>query len=936
MKLKEKEKQMQEIVNVTLYEIDSFIFERIADLKNLADEFILKNQQDYKSIINVLENARNNFKSYLTISYYNADKIRIADANKIGIGQKNTNFQEWDKILAGEISTGKSVYYSNEFRQNIIEIGVPVKDTKNKIIGAIIGKIPLEKIHNIIKKNLEAYSDVCDAFLLTDDNIILYDSHNNENILKSIKAPSNINAHIEHHEKMFNTNPAFLSTIDYCLFKNRKELVVFKTSSGYLDFSGNNWKFFLELDFDYITAPIIKLQEKLIFIVLLIFIFMIIIGYLFSRAIAKPLEKLVKATEQIKQGNYDFNIPVLSKDETGELTMRFNEMAGVLKSTTVSKKYNDSIINNMADMLIVINENFRINTVNYAFIELLGYSEEELIGAEFSKIYSVNNAENLYDVITKKIIPKNKIVDYIAQYRAKNNEDIPVSISAAVIKDNTDKLTAIVFIARDIRRQLKAEAELKSANQQLLASEQQLKAINQQLLASENNLKKQNIELINKNQELLIKNYALENSLSGIAISNMDGKIFYVNNAFTKLFGFKDKNEALNKTPLDLHPENEHSKIIESLENIKTKGTGRIELTAKKTNGELFSVQISTSLVKDDSGTPICMMAAFEDITQIKQYQQHLKAVNQQLLASEQQLKALNQQLLANEQQLKNALLHVEANEKKYRELIENMREGLIVINSNGIITFVNPAMAEMLGYEPDELINKPVLDFMDSELHEKAKNLIKHEKATKSGLQFEFTFKHKDNTDVDVLMKTLPFIENDKYMGSMATVINISEQKQLQKQLIHSEKLAAVGQLAAGIAHEFNNVLTIIYSNAQLLHYKEYKEKFDEFLNTVEGAVKRGAAIVADIMAFAKPAAPKKELTRIEDIIEEILALQKQQLILENIEIDRHYKHTEKVEIDKGQFQQVFLNLIINARHAILPKSRGKISIYTRVIHHN
>ncbi|MBP7651886.1 response regulator [Candidatus Dependentiae bacterium] len=167
---------------------------------------------------------------------------------------------------------------------------------------------------------------------------------------------------------------------------------------------------------------------------------------------------------------------------------------------------------------------------------------------------------------------------------------------------------------------------------------------------------------------------------------------------------------------------------------------------------------------------------------------------------------------------------------------------------------------------------------------------------------------------------------------------IDVTNEKLLQQQLIQSEKLSAVGQLAAGIAHEFNNVLAITQANVQVLEFTEKKlsEESIKILKIINSAIKRGAAIASNMMDFAKPRPPKKELFKLEDIMEDVLNLQKQQIILERIEIDRNYGHTEKVFIDVNQFQQVFLNMIINARHAILPKGQGKISISIKALKNN
>jgi len=292
--------------------------------------------------------------------------------------------------------------------------------------------------------------------------------------------------------------------------------------------------------------------------------------------------------------------------------------------------------------------------------------------------------------------------------------------------------------------------------------------------------------------------------------------------------------------------------------------------------------------------------------------------------------------MLSDIKERKQAEQKIIESEKKYRMLVENLNEGIWQIDKDAYTVFVNPRMAEMLGYTVEEMMGKQLFDFMDEQGGQITKQNIERRK---QGIkeQHDFEFMRKDGVRIYTHIETSPIVDdNGNYQGAIAGVMDITERKQLQQQLIQSEKLAAVGQLAAGIAHEFNNVLAMVYSNIQVLELAERNPETLGSFETIKYAVKRGAAIALNMMNFAKPKIPKRELSKIEDVIEVILNLQKQQLILEHIDISRNYQETEKVLIDSGQLQQVFLNMIINARHAILPKHKGKISISVRAVDKN
>ena len=165
--------------------------------------------------------------------------------------------------------------------------------------------------------------------------------------------------------------------------------------------------------------------------------------------------------------------------------------------------------------------------------------------------------------------------------------------------------------------------------------------------------------------------------------------------------------------------------------------------------------------------------------------------------------------------------------------------------------------------------------------------------------------------------------------IGTVSIARDISDMKNLENQLIRSEKLSAVGQLATGIAHEFNNILSIIKGTAELLRSgnRDNPSLIGE-LRIIDEETVRGADLVSRLLAFSRPKYPNQEICQISRVIESVLVMQKNQMALENVVVETDFPWDESSFIDKGQMEQVFLNLIINSRHAIKPKGSGKIRI--------
>lgn len=163
---------------------------------------------------------------------------------------------------------------------------------------------------------------------------------------------------------------------------------------------------------------------------------------------------------------------------------------------------------------------------------------------------------------------------------------------------------------------------------------------------------------------------------------------------------------------------------------------------------------------------------------------------------------------------------------------------------------------------------------------------------------------------------------------GAIITSQDITERTRLLQQLIHSEKLASVGQLAAGVAHEFNNLLTVILGRAQIALEEDSMDEIRDSLSIIENTCKKGSGLVKNLSAFARPKEPRFKLQDITELIDEVIKLQKRQLQLENITVVKEYENSSKASFDWGQLEQVFLNLLINSIHAIKPRGKGTIRI--------
>lgn len=157
----------------------------------------------------------------------------------------------------------------------------------------------------------------------------------------------------------------------------------------------------------------------------------------------------------------------------------------------------------------------------------------------------------------------------------------------------------------------------------------------------------------------------------------------------------------------------------------------------------------------------------------------------------------------------------------------------------------------------------------------------------------------------------------------------SLQELKQTRAQLIQADKLSALGQMIAGVAHEINNPLTTIMGYAQLLQGEKLSDQVKRDLERISEAAKRSQRVVQNLLTFARAYEPRKEYIDINQVIEETLALRSYQLKVNNIEVVKRLKGNLPWTVaDRYQLQQVFLNLINNAQQAMAEQGGGRLTL--------
>ena len=289
----------------------------------------------------------------------------------------------------------------------------------------------------------------------------------------------------------------------------------------------------------------------------------------------------------------------------------------------------------------------------------------------------------------------------------------------------------------------------------------------------------------------------------------------------------------------------------------------------------------------------------------------------------------LNQTL---EQRVAERTKELALSEHKYRRIFEVSKDMILVANKNGLIVDLNPVGRDILGCQNADvsLNGRSFQEFFANQAHW---NQILHTIEARGSISnFEADLKHKDGMTIRSLISGSlvkgPLDEEDTIHF---LVKDIGQKRLMEKQMAQAEKLASIGQLSAGIAHEINNPLGIILGYSQLLLKNEGNEKErQDDLRTIVKHARNCKLIVEDLLNFAREPEPKKSFIDIHGVIDEVLNFMQHHSDLEKTQIIREFDPSvPPIELDEKQIKQVFTNLIMNAQHAV--GNNGTIKVTTK-----
>ncbi|HTS04120.1 MAG TPA: PAS domain S-box protein, partial [Candidatus Eisenbacteria bacterium] len=368
----------------------------------------------------------------------------------------------------------------------------------------------------------------------------------------------------------------------------------------------------------------------------------------------------------------------------------------------------------------------------------------------------------------------------------------------------------------------------------------------------------------------------------GVYFSTPEGQLLDANPALVAMMGYVEKHDLLDVAPSELNF-NPGPPVLGRASDDRG-GIRTREIKLRRRDGKPAVFLDSSRAVWDASGNIIRYQGTLVDITEKRSMERQI------------------------------------AQQEEFRgRLLESFPDLILVIDLNERYTFVSARSVDLLGYRPDEMMGKKI-----SELTDYSADMLSLYESIVSGKEAfgaaEYGFRHRNGNWRTMRASGSQLVDAEgKISGVIVSLRDITVERKLEQQIVESERLAAMGAMIGGVAHELNNPLTSILGVSELLQDTEGNQTTRKHLMMLQQQARRAAEIVQNLTYFSRPPAPGKSRINLVEVVERTLNLHAYSLRKNNITVDLLKETGVPYALgDPHQLMQVFLNLIVNAEQAI------------------
>ncbi len=812
------------------------------------------------------------------------EKFKISAFEREGTSdQKDQSMSPMFQVASKKQIYHGNFYYTSDGKQAMV-IAVPVEKPDGRQIGVLKARVLLEPLTDLLHQI--KIGERGSVYVVDSEGFLI--AHPGE---KNILLGPFVDRVIAGEE----------GVLEFENLRKEKFLVV------YIPIPELKWGVVVQVPVEEAYAPLQEVTQTAIKWGLIACISAFALGLFLTRQLISPVKQLSKEMARVSKGDLNVYIKPVTRDEIGDLTESFNRMIQDLRQSQqalqeAEEKYR-MIFENSKDMVFITSLEGKFVEVNQAGVEMLGFDhKEELMKTHVRDCYFNPEGRAKFQ---EEIAPEGFVKDFEIKLKKKDGTSLDCLITATVRRDQAGNIIGYEGTVKNISERKRVEEELIRRTEEA------------QILYELSSLLNQSLEL-----EKVIP-LALEKVL---ALTGFEMGTIYL---------ISDDREWLELK----YDKNYPSHLKEAVKRLQW-GEGVTGSAVKERRVVIFSIDeypsqrvlshLKEERIKIMVGIPlfskgeviggICLTSRSDRL--IAQNEIHLfESFGNQIGMAIQNAKLIDE---------------IRSSEEKYRTVVEGAHEGICIIGPDNRIKFANNGLAEIYGYSIKELIGMDFRDLLNKESRIfMADRFLRREKGEKLPSSFELMAVRKDGNISNIEINARAMKKVQGKLEYIVFVKDVTEKKKMEEQLFQTEKLRALGEMASGVAHDFNNALAAILGNTQLLLYTAQDEEAREALKTIEKVAKGSARTVKRLQEFTRKKGPQ-ELFKLDinSIIREVIEITRPKWRDEaqgkgiSIEMISNLEKVSPVAGNASEMREVITNILFNAIEA-MPKG-GRVEIQT------
>ena len=587
---------------------------------------------------------------------------------------------------------------------------------------------------------------------------------------------------------------------------------------------------------------------------------------------------------------------------------------------------------NASDVIWTIDIDGEYTYISPSILRQRGFTVEEMIAANVSSTMTPESFEKAMELVHEELIAEKKGARDPNRTRSidvdcycKDGSIIPLELTATFLRDDNGTPTGILGVSRDISERKRTERII----QHKLRLEETISRISSRLISAADT------------------NEAINDSLADIGrLSKADRSYLFLINEDGNISeysyewcaeGVQPQLDAMQEIPIEAFQW--LKKKILSGEVICIEDTSTMPEEAEVERTLLIDNDIKSMLV-----VPLLIGDRIAGFMGLENVEQTGEWSNDNLV-----LLRIISEITGSALEKKQAERALIESEKKFKEIFNNVSDEIFYSDIYGTLIDVNERAVDIFGHRPEEVIgrNFAEIDALPPDELDRLIELFMKCVETGEALQplIEVRGKHRKGYEVPIEM-SIRTVTNDhgELTGFLGIMRDISERKRAEEEKLRMEqqflltgRLAAVGELAAGVAHELNNPLAAVQAYAELISSEEnLDENLRKDLETIFREAQRASRITGNLLSFARKHEPEKRSISINEVVEKSIELNAYRMKVNNIEVTMDLDpDLPKTMADFHQLQQVFVNLLNNAEQAMTEsKKRGKLHVKSEISH--